>query len=73
MGIQGIVYEFHLKPTITTVAPPPYKRKTNFKTLRVTFREPLILIREEPILRESLIKELSNNSTILDLLDEDNR
>ena len=53
------------------VKPPPYKGRKGFKLLRVTFKL-LILIRGEPILRESLIRELSNDLTILDLLDEDN-
>ena len=68
----AIVYEFHLKPIITTAEPLPYEKRTGFRPLKVTF-EPLILIRGEPILRESLIEELSNDSTILDSLDEDNR
>ena len=55
------------------IIPPLYKKRTDLKTLKVTFKKPLILIRGEPILRESLIGELSNNSTILDSLDEDNR
>jgi len=51
---------------------PPYKKRTNLKILKVTFKEPLILIQGELILWESLIGELSNNSTILNLLNEDN-
>ena len=54
------------------VKPPPYKERRGFRLLRVTFN-PLILIRGEPILRESLIGELSDDLTILDSLNEDNR
>ena len=54
------------------IVPPPYKKRTDLKILKVTFKELLILIRGGPILRESLIKELSNNLTILNSLNEDN-
>jgi len=50
----------------------PYEKGTGFKLSKVTF-ELLILIRREPMLRESLIGELSDDSTILDSLNEDNR
>ena len=49
----------------------PYEERRGFKLLKVTFKL-LTLIRGEPILRESLIGELSNNLTILDSLNEDN-
>ena len=58
---------------MTVIAPPPYKNRINLKILKVTFKELLILIREEPILRESLTGELSNDLTILDSLNEDNQ
>ena len=54
------------------VKPLPYEERRGFKLLRVTFNS-LILIRGEPILRESLIRELSNDSTILNSLNKDNR
>ena len=69
-GTQGIVYKFHLKPNIT-IKPLPYKKRTDLKTLKVTFKELLVLIRGEFILRESLIEELSNDLTILDSLNKD--
>ena len=53
------------------VKPLPYEERRGFRLLRATFNL-LILIRGEPILRESLIGELSDDLTILDLLDEDN-
>ena len=68
---MAIVYEFHLKPIIITTEPPPYEKRIGFKLLKVTFKL-LTLIREEPIIRESLIRELSNDLTILDSLNEDN-
>ena len=53
------------------VKPPPYEERRGFRLLGVTFNL-LILIRGEPMLRETLIGELSNDLTILDSLDENN-
>ena len=65
------MYKFYPKPDITVIVPPPYEKRIDLRTSKVTFKELLVLIRGEPILRESLIGELSNNSTMLDSLDED--
>ena len=49
---------------------PLYEKRTDLKTQKVTFKELLILIRGEPILRESFIRELSNNLIILNSLNK---